>query len=66
LANDILGNPLVKFAIILGVLIVLAGIPFFTTFSTELTAAVTTGAGLIGLVVILWLFGPAGPVSKTD
>jgi len=64
MANDILSNPLVKFAIILGVLGVLAGITFFDAFSTDLTAAVTTGAGLIGLVVILWLFGPSGPVSK--
>lgn len=61
--NDILGNPLVKFAIILGVLMVLSGISFFSAFSAQLAAAVTTGAGLIGLVVILWLFGPDGPIK---
>lgn len=63
MANDILENPLVKYAIILGVIAVLAGISFFTSFSADLSAAVTTGSGLIGLVVILWLFGPKGPVS---
>jgi uncharacterized membrane protein len=61
--NDILNNPLVTFAIILGVLTILAGISFFTAVSAGLTSAVTMGVSLFGLVVVLWLFGSKGPLK---
>ena len=60
----ILDNPLVEFAIILGVLAVLAGIAFFTDLSAGLDDAVTMGAELMSLVAVLWIFGPKGPLSK--
>lgn len=63
-SNDIIGNPIVKFAIILGVLTILSGITFFSAASAGLTAAVTTGVSLIGLVVVLWLFGANGPLHS--
>lgn len=61
--NDILNNPLLQYAIILGVLTILAGITFFSAVSVGLTSAVTMGVSLFGLVVVLWLFGPKGPLK---
>lgn len=54
---------MVKFAIILGVITILSGISFFSAASAGLTSAVTTGVSLIGLVVVLWLFGRSGPLN---
>jgi len=54
---------LVKFAIILGVITILSTISFFSAASAGLTDAVTTGVSLLGLVVVLWLFGKKGPIS---
>lgn len=62
--NDIIGNKLVAFAIILGVLSLLSGISFFTDASAGLDDAVTTGVSLFGLVVVLWLFGREGPLKS--
>jgi|WetSurMetagenome_2_1015567.scaffolds.fasta_scaffold466170_2 hypothetical protein len=62
--NTILNNPVINFAIILGVITILAGISFFSAASAGLTSAVTMGVSLIGLVVVLWLFGPQGPLKK--
>ncbi len=61
--TDILGNPLVVFAIIMGVLSILAGISFFTDVSAGLDDAVTMGVSLFGLVTVLWLFGTKGPLK---
>lgn len=52
-AGDIMSNPIVKWAIIAGVLTILATISFFAAVSTGITDAVTMIASLFGLVVIL-------------
>ena len=61
-ATDIVGNPLVQWAIIAGVLTILATISFFSAVSTGLTDAVTLIASLFGLIVVLYLFGSKGPL----
>ena len=58
-----MNNPLVKWAIIAGVLTILAGITFFSAVSAGMTSAVTLIASLFGLIVILYLFGSKGPLS---
>lgn len=63
-ATDIVGNPLVQWAIIAGVLTILAGITFFAAVSTGLTDAVTLIASLFGLIVVLYLFGSKGPLHS--
>ncbi len=63
IAGDIIGNPLVKWAIIAGVLTILATITFFTDVSAGLKSAVTMIASLFGLVVVLYLFGSKGPLK---
>ena len=63
IANDIMDNPIVKWAIIAGVLTILAGIAFFAAVSTGINDAVTMIASLFGLVVILFLFGKKGPLG---
>ena len=61
--GDLLNNPLVKWAILAGVLTILAGITFFSAVSTGLNDAVGYIADLFGLVVILYLFGHKGPLK---
>jgi hypothetical protein len=61
--SDIINNPVISFAIILGVITILSGISFFSAASAGLTSAVTMGVSLIGLVVVLWLFGKKGPLN---
>lgn len=56
-------NPLVKWAIIAGVLTILAGITFFAAVSTGMNDAVALIADLFGLIVILFLFGKKGPLG---
>ena len=51
-----------KWAIIAGVLTILAGISFFAAVSAGITDAVVLIADLFGLVVILFLFGAKGPL----
>lgn len=62
-AHDLIDNPVVKWAIIAGVLTILAGITFFAAVATGLTDAVTLIASLFGLIVILYLFGKSGPLK---
>jgi hypothetical protein len=61
-ASDLIDNPIVKWAIIAGVLTILAGITFFAAVETGINDAVTLIASLFGLVVILYLFGSKGPL----
>jgi len=61
--KDLIDNPLVKWAIIAGVLTILAAIPFFAAVTTGMTDAVTMIASLFGLVVVLYLFGSNGPLK---
>lgn len=62
-ANDIISNPIVKWAIIAGVLTILAGITFFAAVTTGINDAVAMIADLFGLVVVLFLFGRKGPLN---
>lgn len=62
-ANDIINNPIVKWAIIAGVLTILAGITFFAAVTTGINDAVAMIADLFGLVVVLFLFGKKGPLN---
>ncbi len=52
-----------KWAIIAGVLTILAGITFFAAVATGMTDAVALIADLFGLVVVLYLFGRKGPLT---
>lgn len=61
--SDIADNPMVKWAVIAGVLTILAGIAFFTDVSAGLTDAVGLIADLFMLIVILYLFGRKGPLG---
>jgi len=59
---NILENPMVAVAILGGILNILAGISYFTSFSAGLTGAVTLLASLFDVVVVIWIFGPKGPL----
>ena len=61
--NDVIDNPLVKWAIIAGVVTILATITFFAAVSTGLINAVVLIASLFPLIVVLYLFGKDGPLS---
>ena len=64
MTTDIVNNPLVKWAIIAGVLAILVGIGFFAGVSAGLQDAIDLIADIFPLIAILYVFGPWGPLGK--
>ena len=61
--KGILDNKIVQYVLVLGVLALIATLPFLSGIATQIVAGVAMGAGFIGFAFLLWLFSEAGPLG---